>query len=991
MSLRLSLFGAPTIAYGGTSRALEFERRGQLLSYLALKRTWVARSEVAALLWPEQPGRLASANLRKALHRLSSLPWSDRVESDGGALRFDVPTDVVAFESALREKRAAEAVALRRGELLAGFDDHGNEAWSDWLRFERDRLRVAWRTAAQDWLAGAIDAVVAVDLAARLLDDDPLDEDALGLYMTWLARTGQGARAREAYRDFEQRLKQELGLAPSAELRALRDTIGAAPRAVAGAASPAAPDDNFVGRAVELRRLRSLLGETACRLLTITGPGGVGKTRLAQRALADMAPSFADGGRFVALEDVTTAAELGARLAHEFALKASDTDPVDAVAEHLRERQMLMVFDNFEQIGDAAPVVERLLAGCPGLKLIVASRVRLALASEWLLPLDGLPCPEEEDEDWLESFDAARLFVRAARRVAPGLVLAVEAKAIVDICRLVEGLPLALELAAAWTRVLTCSEIAAELAEGTELLHAVDATHPARHASLEQVFEQSWRLLTPVERAALARLAVFRGGFSAEAARAVARAPLPVLAALADKSLLRKDGARLHLHPLVHQFAATRLGEDAERDATQAAHAAHFLGVLTQLRSRLATGDRAALQAIDGDFQNVRRAWTWSIALTSADADAVAASSKALLDFCDHRARFADALALYSAAAASPLARADSAFGALVRSQFAHVLYRLDRYPEAQAQARRALAAARKSDRATRRQALNVLATCALRGGRLAEAREHFQKALDISTGGAHANTLAATLDHLALVEKGLGRYDEALRLGLQALALHRRRGAVAAEALCLSNLGSLHLARREYAAAAGYLKDALAICEREGIVGTLQYVLSNLTEVTLHLGDIAAAEHHARRTLETALATDHRALVGSARFNLARLALRRGDLDTARATLAAGVDTVLAIGIPILKFDALACFAEILQGQGERACARQILAYATRHPAATPGARAELQRLLDEVPAGAEAEGPPPALEIDDLLHRIAADSNRAWAPLLGRLRGAT
>lgn len=987
MSLRLSLFGAPTIAYGGASRALDFERRGQLLAYLALKRAWVARSEVAALLWPEQPGRLALTNLRKALFRLSSLPWSDRVEADGGALRFDVPTDVLAFESALREKRAADAVAVRRGELLAGFDDHANEAWTNWLHFERDRLRVAWRAAAQDCLAGELDAAVAVDLAARLVDDDPLDEDALGLYMTWLARAGQGARAREAYRDFEQRLKQELGLAPGAALRSLRETIGAAPRAIVGAIAPAAPDDDFVGRAVELRRLRRLLGEAACRLLTITGPGGVGKTRLAQRALAELAPSFADGGRFVALEDVATAAELGARLAHEFGLKARDSDPLDAVAGHLRERQMLLVFDNFEQIADAAPVVERLLAGCPGLKLIVASRARLALAAEWLLPLDGLPCPEEEDADRLESFDAARLFVRAARRVAPGLVPASEANAIVDICRQVEGLPLALELAAAWTRVLTCGEIAAELAEGTELLRAVDATHPARHASLEQVFEQSWRLLTPVERAALARLAVFRGGFSAEAARAVARAPLPVLAALADKSLIRKDGTRLHLHPLVHQFAAARLGESVERDAMQAAHAAHFLGVLTQLRGTLAAGDRAALQSVDGDFQNVRRAWTWAIA--QASADTIAGSAKALLDFCDHRGRFADALALYSAAAESPLAQADPAFGALARSQLAHVLYRLDRYPEAQAQARRALDAARKGDRATRRQAFNVLATCALRGGRLAEAREHFQKVLDVSTGEAHANALAATLDHLALVEKGLGRYDEALRLGLQALALHRRRGAVAAEALCLSNLGSLHLARREHAAAADYLKDALAICEREGIVGTLQYVLSNLTEVTLHLGDLAAAENHARRALDTALSTDHRALVGSARFSLARLALRRGDLDAARATLAAGVETVLPIGIPVLKFDALACFAEILQGQGERTCARQILAYATRHAAATPGARAELQRLLDESPAGDAADGPPPALELDDLLHRIAAESSRAWAPLLGTLRG--
>ena len=136
---------------------------------------------------------------------------------------------------------------------------------------------------------------------------------------------------------------------------------------------------------------------------------------------------------------------------------------------------------------------------------------------EWLLPLEGLPCPEIEDQDHFEAFDAVRLFVQAAQRVEPALVPAVEAAAIVDICRQLEGLPLALELAAAWTRVLSCDAIAAELRQGTELLHAADAAHPARHASIDVVFDQSWRLLSPIERDSLSRLSVFHGGFSAEA------------------------------------------------------------------------------------------------------------------------------------------------------------------------------------------------------------------------------------------------------------------------------------------------------------------------------------------------------------------------------------------------------------------------------------------------------------------------------------------
>jgi tetratricopeptide (TPR) repeat protein len=468
----------------------------------------------------------------------------------------------------------------------------------------------------------------------------------------------------------------------------------------------------------------------------------------------------------------------------------------------------------------------------------------------------------------------------------------------------------------------------------------------------------------------------------------VTAAPLPVLGALADKSLLRKDGARLVLHPLVQQFAALRLDERKDRDATQAAHAAYFLRMLVQLRGLLAVGDRTALQQVEDDFDNCRSAWAW--ALEQPKSDDARRCGKALLDFCDFRSRLAECLALFAAAVESPLARADAAFGALARSQLAQVLFRLDRYPEAESHARRALDEARKGDRESRWQAFKVLATCALRAGRLAEARDYFHKALEATPAETQAVARATTLDHLALVEKGMGRFDEALRLGLQALAQHRELGNAGAESLCLSNLGSLQLARREYAAAAGYLKAALAICEREGIVSTLQYVLSNLTEVSLHLNDLAAAENFARRALDTARAADHRALVGSATLNLARIALRRQSEEAAWARLGEGASTVLPLGIPILKFDVLACFAELLQSRGEVGCARQVLAFAANHPAATPGVRTELQRLLDEVPADDVEVAPWPGLELDDMLRRIVAESPAGCVHLIAALRGA-
>ena len=242
MTVRLLLFGSPTVEYGGESLALPFERRNQLLVFLALKRAWVGRAELAALLWPEQENKLAYTNLRKTLHRLQSLPWARGIESQGGALRFEAETDVFGFDSALREQRLADALPMRRGEFLAGFDDDQSEAWSSWLSFERDRLRLAWRDAALSRLARHRyrRSDRSVGAAARR---DPLDEAALRAHMSWLARGGQSARARHAYHDFVKRLADDLGLAPGAELRALHDSLGTAVWSAAPAASPSAKAD----------------------------------------------------------------------------------------------------------------------------------------------------------------------------------------------------------------------------------------------------------------------------------------------------------------------------------------------------------------------------------------------------------------------------------------------------------------------------------------------------------------------------------------------------------------------------------------------------------------------------------------------------------------------------------------------------------------------------------------------------------------------------
>lgn len=994
MTVALTLFGAPTLVYGGKSVALGFERRTQLLVYLAMKRTWVGRGELAALLWPDQDSKLAYTNLRKALFRLQRFPWADQIEGQGSALRFEATTDVQAFDNALREHRTKDALPLYQGALLTGFDDDSNEAWSGWLSFERDRLQSAWRSAAQERLAGDIDAVEAIDLAARLLDAEPLDEAALQAYMTWLARAGQVARARQVYREFVARLADELGLEPGAELKVLHDSLGTATSTVGPVPLVAPPsDDRFVGRTVELRRAASLLAQDDCRLLTITGPGGVGKTRLAQRVLRECAPMFADGATLVPLDDLTAATELGERLGREFGIaQRGNADPFEQIIEVLRPRAALLMLDNFEQLIEGAPLLDRLLTACPRVKAIVTSRVRLGLTSEWLLPLAGLPVPEPEDVGELESFDAVRLFVAAARRVEPDLNPVAEAAAIVDICRRVEGLPLALELAAAWTRVLSCQDIAAELERDADLLHAAEGSRPARHASIETVFEHSWALLGERERQALARLAVFRGGFAPQAARAVGGVALPVLAALADKSLLRKEGARCLLHPLVQQFAQAKLEQRGDTESSAVAHSRHFLRYVADAGHRVRSAEPEILREIDVEFENIRGAWRH--AMRHGPADDLARAAYSLMTYCEHRGRRLEGLELMHKAMESESVAGNPKFVPTLAAHAAWMAYRLDRYAEAEALGIKALdtkglEGQRSGDSTLAFRAATVLGASCARLGRTDEAQRRFRQALDLAKQSANPFDIASALDNLGIIARGRGDLDEALRLYRQALLRHREVGDAGGEALCLNNQGVVHILCRELDAARAVLGDARQLCERHGLPSTRVMVEVNLANVAMYSDAPELAVRHARQAIELSAQTGQRANTVEARQALTWAALRQGDLATARTELVASTTVAIAIGRTALIVQGVRLLAELLAAQGAPEVAARVMGFVLQQPDLIGAEREEAEAQMREwgaEPTDAEWFGPP----LDELAHRIVVEADLAYAPLIAALDGA-
>jgi predicted ATPase/DNA-binding SARP family transcriptional activator len=999
MPIRLQLFGPPTIDDGGKSSLLAFERRTQLLALLALKATWVGRAEIAAMLWPDQETRLAFANLRKTLFRLQNVDWAVGLESTSGAVRFDADTDVAAFETALREGRTGDALRHYRGDLLAGFDDDQSDMWNEWLEFERNRLRVAWRAAALEHLAGNVEAESAIALSGRLLESDPLDEAALRAHLTWLARTGDLSRARRAYRTFAERLAEDTGLSPGPELKALHDAIGsgavdaARPPLSASAAArgkPTAADDGFVGRTTELRRIAELLAKPDCRWLTLLGPGGIGKTRLAQRALLDLAPGFTDGVAFIALEDAHQPSDLGSQLARDLDVRlAGGAEPLEQVIAWLRNRQMLLVLDNVDQLAVHASMFDEMLRACAGIRVLATSRVRLVLRNEWLLPLDGLACPEIEDQDRIEAFDAARLFIRAAQRVEPSLLPAVEADAIADICRQVGGLPLALELAAAWTRVLSCVAIADELRRSSELLRTVDPARPQRQASIEAVFEQSWAHLGDSERRALARLALFRGGFTADAARSIADIRLPVLAALTDKSLLKREGQRHFLHPLVQQLAAGKLAPGDEHDAMARAHSRHFLRLLAAERRKIRHADRTTLLAIDAELDNVRAAWRW--ALAAGPADDLARAAPSLMSFCDHRGLRIEGVSLLREALDGASARTEPRVAAVIEAAAAHLEYRLDHYAEAESLATRGLAGAEASgDTATQLQCFQVIGASAARVGRLADARRAFQRVMRLSQEIGDATNVAATLDNLGLIERMLGRFDESLRLYGQALLQHRALGDAGGEALCLNNLGVVHVLRHELDAARDRLLAARALCERHGLPTTRCMIENNLADLAMRGADWATARGHAERALELSATTGQRAVVVEARQVLMRLALKDGDLAGARAELRALLEEALAIGRTVSLTHAVARFAELLAAQGAADCACRVMGFALQQPGLVGTERDEAAEQLAhwrrEAGTITDAEWTGPSLV--ELAQRIVVETPHAHAPLIAMLR---
>lgn len=940
MPTRLHLFGPPALQQGLRRLAFAPERRFRLLAVLAVAGDWVTRDRLAALFWPDRDHAAARANLRKLLMELRQLALSG-VEDGPAGLRWRVDSDLAVFLAAVERADWRAAAEQAQGRLLQGLDTGNSSAAFDaWLTYERAELQRRWRSGALQALAtGALAAADIDALCSRLLAADPMDESVLTAWLQAARAAGAAAAAEAACRRYTRQLAEELGLEPSERLRSLavqpaRPTPPTLPGSAAAAAEsvsaglmaeaspgpdapallqPAAP---LLGRGADQTQAAQRLAGGA-RLLTLLGPGGVGKTLLARHLALALAPRYR-AVWFVALEDLATPSALPGRIAERLDPRiALQDDGLELLARHWPAGPTLLVLDGFEHLVDAVGWVERLLLRLPALQVVVTSRERLEAEGEWLLPLAGLGAPAADaSREVVLQHEAVQLFAERARRVAPAFSLLDDWAAVRAICAATEGLPLALELAAAWLRVLPCARIAHDLDASMALLAGGNGA-----GTMQAVFDHSWALLTPVERQAFAKLAVFRGGFTREAAQQVADIGLPVLANLVDKSMLRVDEAgRFHRHALLHEGARAKLqAQPAVAAEMQLRHGRWCLAHLLRHHGVHGGGHGSKRAAIAAERDNVLQAWQgW---VQRRELLALDAAVEVVSWFHVVEGRLPDAIALFDTAAQA--LGEGTASGALLRSHQAWLELWMDRYEAAEAMARQALArlqAARHG--AGTRLALRTLAHAARRLGRHAESSRLLGRALRLLQHGGDAGERAVLLDARAMALVMLGRQRRAATLVRLAMRLNHLVGNEAQLMYNEFNLSQALGFDGHTDAALHWAEAGLARAKHIGYRFFEPYLLCQRAALRLALGRHADAAEDADAALHMGRSIGGEPALVWARELHARVALARGDAAGARAAAQVGAAHALATG-NVMMGSALvpaAALAAAAAGDGARA-----------------------------------------------------------------------
>lgn len=1009
---KLTIYGLGAFQASLDNEPLPFDtdKSRALLAYLAIEGTQPQRRErLAGLLWSDVPEERALHNLRQALSGLrkalrddaNSIPFL-LIQRDTVQLnpQSDLWLDVASFEqglaAALRNYQSCpgneshacrlnlrllqQTVNLFRGPFLDQMYLNGSPLFDEWAGLKREALNqrmIGALTILADLHERRGEIALARQFASQIVALAPWDETAQAQVMRLLAVEGQWSAAQAQYRHLRRYLQEQLGVEPTAETVRLFESIRQAAAHNTPLPAQQAPARHnlplhstpFIGRTTELDRIADALADPCCRLLTLVGPGGVGKTRLALEAARQQVGIFRDGVFFLPLAALSSDDLLPAALAD-----ALDFVPFgdEAIAEQLlrfaAEKHMLWLFDNFEQLLPLSPngLIVQVMQQTPGVVILATSRQRLNLQEECLLPLAGLDYPNPLEVSDGEHPAALQLFASRAQRVQPTFALAHAAnwRSAARICQLLEGLPLGVELAAAALWSHTLDEIATDLTASLRSLESAAINASDRHRSLWAAFEFSWALLSAEEQHLLADLSVFRGGFEAEMAHQTMGASPALLAVLVEKSLLRREVAgRYDLHEAIRQFAAEKLAADpAQMAAAQNGHAHVLAGFLSERVERLKSAAQyQALAEIAQEWDNVRQAWGWLV--SNKDAARLAASAEAMFHFCTIRTRYGEGMALF-AEAISHLDPFPAVQAKVLTFQGA-LAYRALDTDLCETAIQQALAlfstldapndlalcliyasglASRRKDPSLARQrceqslalfeqtgdgwgrsyAFYQLGLLESRAGRVPKSQIALHDSLQLARAIGDQRRQIGPLNLLGDLACQLGLYAEAQTYFEESLALSRALDDRYNTGLTLINLGTTFHYTTRFDQAQRCYEEGLSIMQEIGDLGNQALALANLGELALARQQFTEGLAYSQQGLALAGKAGDDWAVLICRINLCDAALGIGDQAAAEQYLAQTLPLAAQSGEPALMLRALLHHGRLylLRRQNEKASA---------------------------------------------------------------------
>ncbi len=1013
--LSVELLGAVTIRLDGKLVSFASRKAEAIFIYLICQQRPFSRESLAYIFWDESNPAQAMANLRKTLTDLRKnvdefLSISRQTVAFQGG---DYSLDVEMFEQVMSSQSSISnfqtAVSLYFGDFLQGFYLRDSLQFDEWALLRREQLRLKVMTALYDLITHQLhyrQYEAGIQHATRLLALDSLNESAQRMMMRLQARAGQRSLALTQYAKCKQSLEEDLGVEPTVETTAVFNRIRSAPERPYGMPLSYTA---FIGREDEQAEFSQLLDDPTCRLLTLKGQGGVGKTRLAQQVAQQVMTDYLHGVAFISVAGVESEAALVPTIADAVQLSlAGASPPAQQLLAYLQQREMLLLLDNCEtlltpHLKSSLRLINDIVRQCPNVKILATSRERFNFRVERVVAVTGLQYETAASQ-------AEALFVECARQVWPTFKLTEANQTQVNqICQLAEGLPLAIELAAAAIATHPIDEIVTQIEQNVDFL-GQQWEMSERHSSLRAVFAGAWERLTVNEQRAFKKLSVFRGPFGLNTAVIITNAAPTTLLSLADKSMLRVTQlGRYQMHQLLRQFAQEKLSPE-EVQLVQAQHLIHFANFLYQREEFLHSEQQGeVLDEINRVMEDVRAAWYFGVAQLAETA--VNQLLEMLFQVYQIRSWFQEGERVFGEA----IRAFDNNYGIkgrlLVRR--GSILFRLGRYEDARVDLEtavtifqnlddefelafaynglgHALHYLRQQDRSQelyeqslalnrkigneqgQMRALNSLGVAQRMRGDYEASEAALREGLAISERLHDRWIKSMLLNNLGVLFRMQGEYETAKTNYQESLVLKREIGDKRGIAISLNNLGNIAQALYQLDESQLYHEESLEICQAIGDPLGVARSYNNLGHVAFDLANFEQAREWHQKSLEMKEAiNDQRGMIHSF-HHLARVALKLEELELAKAYLRQAFQLAQAMQAIPLMMDIFVSWGVLLMKRNEITEAMDFLHYAVHHASATKYTVQHGQRWLDEIGAGKTAVS---TQTLDQLAQKILID----------------